>query len=526
MPASIILSSLGWSAPDGTPVLSDLDLTFGPERTGIVGRNGSGKTSLLRLIARELAPTKGRVAVHGTVAKLRQIVGVQEGETIADLFGVAGALAVLDRAERGLAGPDDLADADWMLPARIEAALAKVGLDMVVGTPLGALSGGQRTRAALAAAIFAGPDFLLLDEPTNHLDRAGRQAVLDVLADWRGGAVVVSHDRELLEQMDAIVELTSFGASRYGGNWSAYRARKAMELEAASHDLAVAERQSAETARNAQAMTERKQRRDAAGERKGARGDMPRILVGARRNRAEGSGGDAKRLMERQKREAAELLATARHKVETLESMNVLLPPTGLPTERVVLRLDRVTAGYEPGAPVLVDVSLVLTGPERVAIVGPNGAGKSTLLAVANGALMPWSGAAHCFVKRAMLDQDVGILDPETSVAENFARLNPAADQNACRAALARFRFRGDDALRIVGNLSGGEALRAGLACVLGSGDPPQLLILDEPTNHLDLDSLGAVEDGLNGYDGALLVVSHDEAFLASIGIGRRVALE
>jgi ATPase subunit of ABC transporter with duplicated ATPase domains len=124
-----------------------------------------------------------------------------------------------------------------------------------------------------------------------------------------------------------------------------------------------------------------------------------------------------------------------------------------------------------------------------------------------------------------MLDQRVSLLDPTLSIRDNFRRLNLQADENAGRAALARFMFRADAALQVVGTLSGGQMLRAGLACVLGGLAPPSLLILDEPTNHLDIDSIAAVEAGLRAYDGALLVVSHDEVFLDAIGITRRLEL-
>ena len=525
MSASIVLSGLCWSAPDAKPVLDGIDLTFHRERAGIVGRNGAGKSTLLRLIAGELRPCAGRIAISGSVAKFRQIVATDPDETIADLFGVAGPLAVLDRAASGDADAETLAEADWALPTRLEAALAKVGLDTPPDTRLSRLSGGQRTRAALAAAIFPEPDFLLLDEPTNHLDRDGRSAVHDVLENWRGGALVASHDRELLERMDAIVELSSLGAARYGGNWSAYQARKSIERDAILHDLDLAERQAGEVARAAQIMIERKQRRDAAGARKGARGDMPRILIGKRRNRAESSGGDARRLAERQAGEAEQALAQARARVEVIESLSVVLRPSGLPAEKTVLELDHVSAGYDDAPTVLNDMSLTIVGPERLAVIGANGSGKSTLLALASGRLAARSGRVQWHVSSAMLDQDLGLLDPSLSVAANFALIHPTAGDNAARAALARFRFRGDAALRTVETLSGGEALRAALACVLGATEPPQFLILDEPTNHLDLESLAVIEEGLRSYDGALLVASHDEAFLEAIGIQRRISL-
>ena len=193
MPASITLSHLSWSTPEGRTLLSDLDLTFGSERTGLVGRNGVGKTTLLKLISGELQPHSGSVAVNGRLGLLRQIVQVDPRETIASLFGTVDALVVLRRAETGIASAEDLANADWTLEARMASALARVGFDAQPNTPLSTLSGGQSTRAALAALVFAEPDFLLLDEPTNNLDREGREAVIDLLASWRGGDDAARH---------------------------------------------------------------------------------------------------------------------------------------------------------------------------------------------------------------------------------------------------------------------------------------------------------------------------------------------
>lgn len=525
MPAFITLSNLSWSAPDGRPLFSCLDLSFGADRTGLVGRNGVGKTTLLKLISGELQPLSGTIALCGRLGVLRQRVQVEAEETVGDLFGVTEALAVIRRAEVGEATAEELASADWMLEARIASALDRAGIDAEPETRLVALSRGQRTRAGLAALIFSEPDFLILDEPTNNLDRDGRQAVIELLANWRAGAIVVSHDRELLEIMDAIVELTSLEATRYGGNWSQYQERKALELAAVQHDLADAEKRVAEVARSAQATAERQARRDRIGRKKAARGDMPRIVAGGLKERSEATGGDNARLAERRRTQALEDAAAAREKIEILQPFSVTLPPAGLPANKVVLKMDSVTAGYRPAEPVLSDLSFGIVGPERIAVTGPNGSGKTTLLALVTAELKPWTGTVSVISKFAMLDQQVSLLDPSISIRDNFLRINPRAVENACRAALARFMFRDDAALRIVSTLSGGQLLRAGLACVLGGPEPPSLLILDEPTNHLDLDSIAAVESGLRAYDGALLVVSHDEVFLEGIGITRRLEL-
>ena len=526
MPAFITLSNLSWSTPDGAPLLTDLNLTFGAERTGLVGRNGAGKSTLLRLIAGDLSPTAGQVQRAGTFAMMRQDQIEPAGDTIADLFGVGAALDLIDRADKGLADMEALAEADWTLPARMEAALVRCGLSADRHTKLVTLSGGQRSRAALAALILAEPDVLLLDEPTNNLDRAGRDAVISLLRGWTGGAIIASHDRELLEDMDAIVELTSLGAARYGGNYSAYRARKECELQVAEHDLAHAEQARKEAARRAQQAAERKARTDAKGKRARATGSQPKIILDGMKARAEKTGGAAAKLREARAVAADEAFAAAREKIEVLQPLRIDMPPTGLAQGKTVLRLDHVSAGYDPAQPIIQDLSMTIAGPERVVIAGPNGSGKTTLVRLIAGAMTPQEGAAELMVPFALLDQHVQLPAPDRPLIDNFRIENPDATAHMAHAALARFGFRARDALRKAGELSGGESLRAALACALAAPTPPQLLILDEPTNHLDLDGIAALETALAAYDGAVLAISHDEAFVRALGPGRTVSLE
>lgn len=525
MPASVTISRLFYIGPDGQSLFSNLDLSFGPGRTGLVGRNGVGKTTLFRLITGELAPSSGTISVTGRVGVLHQEVQPKLDETIADLFGVRAGLALLQRAIAGKADADELAEADWTLEARLDEALARLSLAASPETPLASLSGGQRTRAALAALLFDAPDLILLDEPTNNLDADGRAAVAQMLAGWRGAAIVTSHDRALLETMDAIVELTGLGATTYGGNWSHYHERKALELASAQHDLDVADRQVRDAARAAQIARERQDRRDAGGRKKAAKGDMPKILMGGLKRRAEETAGGLDRLAERQADEASERAREARSRIEVLTPFAVKIASSNLPSGKVVLRASGLTGGYDPEQPIIRDFSLDIIGPERVAITGGNGVGKTTLIKLLSGSLTPQAGSVQIGGPIALLDQQVALLDRKHSILENFQRLNPQSSVNDCRALLAAFKFRNDAALQIVGTLSGGEMLRAGLACALGGSVPPMLLVLDEPTNHLDIGSIEVVEAGLRAYDGALLVISHDRAFLDNIGITREVAL-
>ena len=243
-----ILNSISLSTPNGRPLFDGLTLAVARGRTGLVGCNGCGKSSLLRLISGEIEPAKGSIRRTGTIGVLTQ--HVDQHLDVSQALGVADGLARLQRLERGDGSLEDANDADWTLPSHIESALADIGLPgLPLHRPIASLSGGERTRVALARLLVEAPDLLLLDEPTDNLDADGRRAVADLLARWQGGAVVASHDRALLERVDCIVELTPVGVTLFGGAWSdfaaardAARARATADLERATDALRTAER--------------------------------------------------------------------------------------------------------------------------------------------------------------------------------------------------------------------------------------------------------------------------------------------
>jgi len=349
MPAFITLNSVSLTTPDARPLFDGLTLSVGQERIGLVGRNGCGKSTLLNLIAGDLAPASGSVHRAGTVGRLEQVP--DETLTVAEALGVAAGLACLKRLEAGEGRVSDAAAADWTLEARLAEALSQTGLPgMDLTRRMRTLSGGERTRVMLARLLLAAPDVLLLDEPTNNLDTDGREAIGDLLVRWTGGVVVASHDRAILERVDRIVELTPVGVTVFGGGWSAFktardaaRARADAELERTGNALK-------RTEREAQAAREKQDRRDKRGRATRAKGDAPKMLLDARKQRAEATrarGGDVAERLTEAGREAFEA-ARARVAVET--PLHIDLPQTGLPPGRDLLALRDVAMTRGGGA--------------------------------------------------------------------------------------------------------------------------------------------------------------------------------
>ncbi|MDH7790391.1 ABC-F family ATP-binding cassette domain-containing protein [Ochrobactrum sp. AN78] len=525
MSSLLTLQDVSCVTADGRSLFSGINFSVTEGRIGLVGRNGIGKSTLLKIMSGDLKSTSGTVTRSGRIGVLAQNIGSNGERTLADLFGACDAFDRLARIEAGAGTDTDFEQADWLLSHRFDEALQMFGLSLEPQTSLSELSGGQQTRAALAALLFQEPDLILLDEPTNNLDRDGRQAVADMLAKWQGAAVVVSHDRELLRTMHTIAELSQGALTLYGGNWDFYYARKDQEREGAARDLEVAQRDLKQVRLKAQEAAERQAKSDARGRKSRADAGMSKLLLDAREDRAQKTGGRGDVLAERNADRAQNQLREAEAKAERVKPMRFDIEASLSPSGRVVLEMQNVFGGPVREHPVIHDFSLKIVGPERIVIRGANGAGKTSLLRLITGDLQPIAGEIRRFVRIAMFDQQMSLIDRDATLYENFRRINKGASDNDAHAALARFSFRGESVSRLAGGLSGGELLRAALACVLGGTLKPELLILDEPTNHLDLDSTEALEAALNDYEGGLLLVSHDQAFLDAIGIERELQL-
>lgn len=516
LPVLVSLQHLSFQFANGETLLDDLTLSIDHTPTGIVGRNGRGKSILARLIAGLLPPSSGSLNGPGRVIYVAQSITVAPGETVADLTGTAVILAALERMVRGAARIEDLEliDDRWDLAERLRSALDGAGLaQLSFDTPADQLSGGQLARVAIIGALLAAPSLLVLDEPTNHLDSDGRAWLLRVLDAWRGGLVVVSHDRQLLNAMARIIELSPLGVNVYGGNYDAYRLQRDAEQQAASAALDHARLERSRERRRLQKDHDSLQRNAARSRKHAETANVDRFTKARWKGAATEIVSTVRSAHWQQKHELDAQVRQAYERVEDEPPTLLALPASAVPNGRQVLSLVNAQLPWLPST----CLNVHLAGPVRVAVRGPNGCGKSTLLKVLAGQWQVVAGECNLPLPCAYIDQHLALLDDQRSIVEQLNLLDTSLAETQLRTRLALLQL---DALRVTqptGQLSGGERLKAAMAIALWRDVPAQLLLLDEPTNHLDLESVMAFEQALQGFNGAMLVVSHDATFLQSI---------
>ncbi len=482
---------------------ADLELRKG-ERVCLVGRNGEGKSSLLRLISGEQAADDGEVWLRPglRVAALAQEVTLDSRAPVFDVVaGGLGELAALissyHHAAHALGQGQDAGALDrlatlqqeleagggWQLEQRVESVLSRLQLDGDAG--FDTLSGGWRRRVLLARALVCEPDILLLDEPTNHLDIEAITWLEDFMVDYPGALLFISHDRAFVRRLATrIIELDRGQLSSWPGNYDDYLRRKVAQLE-------VEERQ--------HAVFDRKLAQEEAWIRQG---------IKARRTRNEG------------RVRALQALREERRARRERGGRADLHLDRGEQSGRLVFEAEHVSVRFGEHT-VIRDFSATILRGDRVGIIGPNGAGKSTLLRILLGEMQPDSGRVRCGTRQqvAYFDQQRGQLDVDKSVmdsvAEGSQRVTVNGRDRHVAGYLRDFLFPPERLQSPVSSLSGGERNRLLLARLFAQ--PANLLVMDEPTNDLDVETLELLEELLMDFHGTLLLVSHDRAFLDNV---------
>lgn len=508
-----------------SPIL--IDITFSlvaGERAGLIGPNGSGKTTLLRIIAGRESPDSGSVQVMPSGLKIGYL---PQG------FEIDGTLTLAEIRHARLGDPERLAAelarlaaalaaepgrADWQRAYdetldRLAAAsrggnaaiLTHMGLDDIdPQQPVGTLSGGQKTRLALALTLLDDPDLLLLDEPTNHLDIPMLEWLEDWLADYPGAALVVSHDRTFLDHtVNRIIDLdpAQHTAREYYGNYSDYLAQY------------LAERERQLSAWKDQEYEIRRVRQDIARTREQAR----HVEITTKPNQP-----GVRRIAKKVARKAASrekkldrYLASDERVAKPGRSWQMKLDfdeARQTHIGRDVLELQDVTVGF-PGRPLLASLNLSIRAGERVILTGPNGSGKTTLLRTIAGTQPPLAGRIRLgeSVRLGYMTQEQEALDPESTALAMILHA-AAMTETEARSFLHYFLFEGDNPLRPIADLSFGERSRLSLAVLVAEGCT--FLLLDEPINHLDIPSRTRFEEALTYFPGTILAVVHDRYFI------------
>lgn len=512
------LRHVSHALPDGRILLNDVSHDFdGSTRHGLIGRNGAGKSVLLRLAYGDLTTQTGRIVRHGRIAYVPQEQPHSGGTTLADIAGIAPILRALSNVEAGSTRQSDfdLADGHWRIRDEWTRMLADAGLPAwQPDHPAAIASGGELTRVALAGALMKNPDALLLDEPSNHLDAGARRWLVDQIAAWRGGLIVVSHDRTLLDAMSCIVELDRGTLTAHAGNYTAHRVNRDRLNAAHEASLAHARNERTATLRTLREQHDAQQQRSAREGRKARDANQAPILLGMKKANAQAHAG--RENVRRQDTVAAldDAVRRAAAQVDQSADIALALPETAVPQGRRVLHLENAKPPFPEDGDAL---TMTLSGPFRLAIRGPNGCGKSTLLAMLAGELVPHEGVCDVRVPTAMLDQRASVIPEDRSLLETLHALGAMLSEGELRSRLALLGLGPAQVNAPARTLSGGERLKAALACALWRKTPAELLLLDEPTNHLDIESAEAMEKALRAYPGAMVVVSHDEAFLEGI---------
>lgn len=527
------LHQLTYGYPNGNILFKQLDYSLAPGLSGLTGPNGSGKSTLLQLMAGQLPAVKGRIESTEKPYYVPQHYGQFDHLTIAAVLQIEQPLKALKAILAGETTEKNFTDLgeQWDLEERLLKSFSQWELKaMSPDTPFGQLSGGMKTKVLLSGLSLHEPRCILLDEPTNHLDGSARALFYQFLQGFKGAALIVSHDRVLLDKMQSIVVLQNQELTTYGGNYQFYMEEVSRQKNALQQQLKSKSQSLKQAEELRRQVIQRKQKLDSRGKAKQEKAGLPTILQHSLKNKAENSSAR----LDASHGEKIDLLKSEvkslREQDKQIAGMRLAISDSQLHRGKLLVQAEQLVFQYEGAAgPVWkTPLDFSLYSGARWVISGDNGSGKSTLMQLIQKVLEPTGGRIYAAASSLLqLDQHYQIIQPALSVMEQANLFkHPTILAHQVGIALTRFLFTPDFWDKPCSTLSGGERMRLALCCLSLKKEAPDLLLLDEPTNNLDLENLHILTEVVAAFKGTLLVTSHDPMFLQQIGITHALNLE
>ncbi|MGF1777761.1 ABC-F family ATP-binding cassette domain-containing protein [Vibrio nomapromontoriensis] len=509
----------------GEWLFQNINLSLTDRFTGLVGRNGVGKSVLMSLLLGEMVPTEGHVIRHGQFAYYSQQPStlLSSEVSVAELLGISKKREALNAINQGRCEQHyfDTLGEDWLCESVACEVLKSLRIEPNLDAYCHSLSGGQIARLQLYQCFQSDADVLLLDEPSNHLDEEGQQWLIEQCHQFCGQILVVTHDRNLLNQVDAIAQLTHLGLDYFKGNYESYLLQSTLKTSALNKKIAQLASEQKKCEHQAQLSQEKAQQRAAKGNRVRRSGSQPKILLDAMKDKAAQSQSSAVKQQRNQQAQNEDKLRSLKAKRVNVESQALYFSSGMSVKQSTLLSVESCALEYGCGS----EHSFIVKQGDRYHLQGRNGSGKSTLLTAMHGVHHHFAGNIIRHVETVYLDQHFSLLNEQQSILDSLLMHSSGITESEARTLLAGIGFRRDTVHRKVGYLSGGEKMKLSMLIVTHVDDE-SVLLLDEPDNHLDIESKNLLANALNDYRGAFILVSHDSNFVSDARVNSVVAME
>lgn len=493
--------------------------------SALIGRNGQGKSLLMQMLNQTLKSdsilTSGQISWHIKHAYLPQLHRLT-GLTIAEALDIFDIYQAFKRVEQGVASFNDydLLEGKWDLPTLWNTLLESAHLPTDLDFPIKNLSEGQKTKLALSCLFLKTEHYLLLDEPSNHLDQESRKWLIDHLKRHSAGALIISHDRTLLNEVNHIYHLNEHGLHHTTGNYEQFYAQYQTNIAALEQSVQQNQREVKHMKQKQHDVLMKAQKRERAGNKLRESNSQAKILLDFKKEQAGQSIAAIHSQHQRQISNSQNELKDKKLRLETVKSQQFVFP-TFQKKSGEILRIKKLKLKYGTQKP----IDLAVQAAEKIHITGQNGIGKSTLLKSINAQKNQSNKSIQLFVECFYLDQNFSFLCDGMTVIENLTHINSELSELEWRNLLGQLRIRGDKGIQLLSQLSGGEKLKVALLALSQIKPTPELLLLDEPENHLDIESRELLAHAIQSYKGAVLLISHDPLFVENCGISESFSL-